>query len=57
MQLSRKSFSNLQALAQGDFGGSMSELRGGGPLSHSGAATSMGSHASLDSDVGKRTKR
>lgn len=56
MQLSRKSFSNLQALGQGDFGGSMSELRGGGPLSHGGTA-GMGSHASLDSDVGKRTQR
>lgn len=57
MQFSRKSFSNLQALAQGDFGGSMSELQGGGPLSHSHTGANMGSQASLDSDVGKRTQR
>ena len=42
MQFSRKSFSNLQALASGDFGGSMSELQGGGPLSHSAAAVLKG---------------
>jgi hypothetical protein len=35
----------------------MSELQGGGPLSHSTAAAAMGSQASLDSDVGKRTQR
>lgn len=57
MQFSRKSFSNLQALAQGDFGGSMSELQGGGPLSHTGAAGARGSEASLDSDVGKQSQR
>ncbi|KAG7667504.1 hypothetical protein KSW81_001205 [Nannochloris sp. 'desiccata'] len=57
MQFSRKSFSNLAALAQGDFGGSMSELQGGGPLSHAGAAANLGSQASLDGDVGKRTQR
>lgn len=56
MQFSRKSFSNLAALAQGDFGGSLSELQGGGPLSHT-ANTSLGSHGSLDGEIGKRTQR
>jgi hypothetical protein len=55
MQFSRKSFSNLAALAQGD---SMSELQGGGPLSHDHrTTTNLGSGASLDGDVGKRTQR
>ena len=55
MQFSRKSFSNLQALGQGDFGGSTSELQGGGPLSHS-QAGNKGSNASMDSD-GRKTQR
>lgn len=60
MQLSRKSFTNLQALAQGDFNGSLSELQGGGPLSrgHGKVGNAFNnSGASLDSDAGKRTQR
>ena len=53
---SRKSFSNLQALAQGDFGGSMGELQGGGPLSHTSAAA-MGSTTSMDGELGRKTQR
>lgn len=56
MQFSRKSFSNLQALAQGDFGSSSNELQGGGPLWH-GPDLKTGSHTSMDSDVEKRVKR
>lgn len=55
MQFTRKSFSNLQALEDG---GSMGELQGGGPLSfEEGNSYANGSQASMDSDVGKRTKR
>lgn len=54
--LSRKSFTNLQALASGDFGGSLGELQGGGPLSHTTKA-SKGSRASIDSDSGKKSQR
>jgi hypothetical protein len=54
--LSRKSFTNLQALASGDFGGSLGELQGGGPLSHTTNA-SKGSRASIDSDSGKKSQR
>lgn len=57
MQFSRKSFSNLAALAQGDFGGSMSELQGGGPLSHSAAAVLKGSRTSMDDMDGRRSSR
>lgn len=57
MQFSRKSFSNLQALASGEFGGSMSELQGGGPLSHTQATGDKGSHASIDSEGGRKTQR
>lgn len=59
MQFSRKSFSNLQALEQGDFGGnSMSELQGGGPLSHHvGDGAKQGSQASMDSDADRRVQR
>lgn len=55
MQISRKSFSNLQALAQGDFGGTLSEL----PLSGTSGANrvNLGSQASLDGDMSKRTQR
>jgi hypothetical protein len=55
MQISRKSFSNLQALAKGDFGGSTSaDLGGGGPLAHGPGGGA--SQASLDSNE-KRTQR
>lgn len=54
---SRKSFSNLAALAQGDFGGSMSELQGGGPLSHTAAALLKGSRTSMDDMDGRKTSR
>ncbi|KAL4451713.1 hypothetical protein ABPG75_007375 [Micractinium tetrahymenae] len=55
---SRKSFSNLAALAQGDFGGSMSELQGGGPLSHTAAALQKGSRTSMDDIMdGRKTSR
>lgn len=57
MQFSRKSFSNLAALAQGDFGGSMSELQGGGPLSHNTAALLKGSRTSIDDMDGRKTSR
>ncbi len=53
----RKSFSNLAALAQGDFGGSMSELQGGGPLSHTAAALLKGSRTSMDDMDGRKTSR
>ncbi len=56
MQFSRKSFTNLAALAQGDFGGSMSELQGGGPLSQTMGVLSN-SRNSLDSDLGRKTQR
>ena len=55
MQFSRKSFSNLQALEQGDWdGNSTSELQGGGPL---GRDVKPGSAVSMDSDAGKRGQR
>ncbi|KAI7839449.1 hypothetical protein COHA_006850 [Chlorella ohadii] len=56
---SRKSFSNLQALAQGDFGGQTSygELQGGGPLSHNAAALLKGSRTSMDDMDGRKTSR
>ena len=57
MQFIRKSFSNLQALASGDFGGSMSELQGGGPLSHSAAAVLKGSRTSMDDMDGRKSSR
>ncbi|GAB4813526.1 hypothetical protein N2152v2_000572 [Parachlorella kessleri] len=53
---SRKSFSNLAALAEGDFGGgSLNDLQGGGPLSLSSGAN-KGSRNSIDSD-GRRLRR
>ncbi|EFN55842.1 hypothetical protein CHLNCDRAFT_57750 [Chlorella variabilis] len=55
MQFSRKSFSNLAALAAGDFGGSMGELQGGGPLSQ--AAVVKGSRTSMCEDDGRKTSR
>lgn len=57
MQFSRKSFSNLAALAQGDFGGSTGELQGGGPLSHATAAVLKGSRTSMDDMDGRKTQR
>ncbi|KAL6772144.1 TSPSP1 [Auxenochlorella protothecoides x Auxenochlorella symbiontica] len=58
MQFSRKSFTNLQALAAGDFGGSMSELAGGGPLSAFHAGGKKGSTTSMDSDsINRRSQR
>lgn len=57
MQFSRKSFGNLQALAQGDFGGSAGELLGGGPLSHSSAAHEVGSKTSIDSQGNQKLQR
>jgi hypothetical protein len=55
MQFSRKSFSNLAALAQGDFGGSMGELQGGGPLSQAGVV--KGSRTSIEDMQGTKTSR
>ncbi|KAI3437768.1 hypothetical protein D9Q98_000215 [Chlorella vulgaris] len=57
MQFSRKSFSNLAALAQGDFGGSMGELLGGGPLSHATSAVLRGSRTSMEDLEGKKSSR
>lgn len=59
MQFSRKSFSNLAALAQGDFSGGTSagELQGGGPLSHGMAAVLKGSRTSMDDMDGRKTQR
>ncbi|PSC69557.1 trehalose phosphate synthase [Micractinium conductrix] len=64
MQFTRKSFSNLAALAQGDFGeagagagSSMSELLGGGPLSHNATALGKGSRTSIDDMDGRKTTR
>ena len=54
---SRKSFSNLQALAAGDWQGSMSELQGGGPLSHATAAVLKGSRTSIDDMEGRKSTR
>jgi hypothetical protein len=54
---SRKSFGNLQALEQGDFGGSTSELQGGGPLSHTAAAAQKGSRTSMDEENARRVQR
>eukprot|EP00887_Chlorella_sp_A99_P001749 scaffold19.g1749.t1 len=53
--LTRKSFSNLQALASGDASfGSAGDLAGGGPLSPSQAAGDRGSAASVDA---RKTQR
>lgn len=59
--MQRKSYSNLAALAAGDFsgagaGGSTGELLGGGPLQS--AAALQGSHTSMeDMADGRKTQR
>lgn len=61
--MQRKSYSNLAALAAGDFSGagagaSVGELQGGGPLSHAAAGAMKGSATSMDDMAdGRKSQR
>lgn len=57
MQLSRKSFSNLRALASGEFQGSMSELSTDGAQGGGDGVGAKSSTASVDSEFGRKQQQ